>query len=128
VNNPEEWIFCEKCGERNPQNNYACEACGFVLHGTAPAKVHVTDDNSMGGLIPYKNAPALWAYYLGIFAIIPFLGAPLGLAAAITGFIGLGRARENPEVKGKVHAWVGILAGGFFFVLYSSILFVMMNS
>jgi len=30
----------------------------------------------------------------------------------------LHRARERPEAKGKVHAWVGIITGGLFALLY----------
>ena len=28
-------------------------------------------------------------------------------------------AKEHPEVKGKVHAWIGIIVGGFFALLYT---------
>jgi hypothetical protein len=70
-------------------------------------------------VIPYRNGAALAAYYLGVFSLIPCLGAPLGVAAVIFGIIGLRKAGENPEAKGKVHAWVGIIAGGLFGLLWT---------
>jgi hypothetical protein len=48
----------------------------------------------------------------------PLLGFPLGVAALILGLRGLRRAKEHPEARGKAHAWVGIIAGGFFGLLY----------
>jgi hypothetical protein len=105
-------IFCRKCGQKNQENNHKCTQCGFELHAPAPPQYVVTDDNTMGGLIPYKNAPALWAYYLGIFSLIPIVGLPLGLAALVLGIKGEAKARQHPETQGKVHAWVGIVLGG----------------
>ncbi len=63
-------------------------------------------------MIPYRNVPALIAYYLGIFSLIPCIGLLLGIAALILGIMGLKRAGQNPEAKGKVHAWIGIILGG----------------
>lgn len=71
-----------------------------------------------GGLIPYKNGPALAAYYLGVFSVIPVLGLFLGLGALVLGIMGLRMAARQPEVKGKVQAWVGIIVGGFFGLAY----------
>ena len=55
----------------------------------------VTTADGLGGLIPYKNARALWAYYLGVFALIPCIGAPLGIAALVLGIKGLKYARAR---------------------------------
>lgn len=73
-----------------------------------------TPGDATGGLIPYKNVPALAAYYLAIFSLIPLIGMVLGLAALVLGIVGLKKAARQPEVKGKVHAWVGIIVGGLF--------------
>lgn len=80
------------------------------------------EGDATGGVIPYKNPPALVAYYLGVFSLIPFLGAPLGVAALILGILGLKRRREAPAVKGAVHAWIGIVAGGGLALLWISLL------
>lgn len=113
-------MFCSKCGQENRENNFKCTRCGFVLHGRPAPQYIVTDDNTMGGLIPYKNAQALWAYYLGLFSLIPVLGIALGIAAVVLGIKGLRNAEVHPEVRGKIHAWVGIVMGGLFAFLYSA--------
>ena len=113
-------IFCTKCGERNAENNFKCTRCGSLLHGEPPPKYVAADDSGLITFIPYKNSQALLAYYLGIFSIIPCLGSPMGIAALVLGIRGLRFATAHPEAKGKVHAWVGIIAGGFFGLIYTA--------
>ena len=79
--------------------------------------------DSTGGIIPYKNPPALVAYYLGIFGLIPVIGLLLAVAAFILGFIGLSKRKKNPIIKGAAHAWVGIVLG-FFSIAYHSFFIV----
>jgi hypothetical protein len=62
--------------------------------------------------------PALFAYYCGVFSLIPCIGGILGLAAVILGFVGLRVAGDQPSAKGKVHAWIGIILGGVILVLH----------
>ena len=84
---------------------------GSLLAGmTAPPPASVQGD-ATGGVIPYKNAKALLAYYFGIFGLIPILGVPFALAAIILGILGLKFSRANPAVRGQVHAWIGIVLG-----------------
>jgi hypothetical protein len=59
--------------------------------------------------IPYKNGPALTAYYLGIFSLV--CGAFLGIPALILGLKGLKIAKERPEARGGAHAWTGVILG-----------------
>ena len=83
---------------------------------TAPsAPAPASAEGGVSTVIPYKNVPALIAYYVGVFCIIcpPLLCFP----AIILGVIGLRRVKENPEVKGTAHAWIGILSGSFFLLL-----------
>ena len=75
-----------------------------------------------GGLIPYKNPQALLSYYIGLFSLVPLLGLFMGPAAVYLGVKGLKFAKENPIVKGKAHAWVGIVCGGFWTVVYLGLL------
>jgi len=79
------------------------------------------------GLIPYRNGFALAAYYVGLFSCIPFL-FPFGLLAIYLGLRGLKLAREEPEVEGTVHAWVGIVSGGLFCLLWLVVAVVLIVS
>lgn len=72
----------------------------------------------LNALIPYKNVRALIAYYFGVFSAIPLLGLPLGFVAFTLGIFGLRFRRQNPAAGGAVHAWIGIVAGGFFGLLW----------
>ena len=62
-------------------------------------------------LVPYRNGPALAAYYCGIFGLIPIVGFILGPIAFTLGIIGLLRARKNPQAHGTAHAIAGIILG-----------------
>lgn len=75
-----------------------------------PSGAASTGDGT-GGLIPYKNPKALTAYYLGIFGLFPFIGFMLAVPALILGILGLQARKQNPLIKGAVHAWVGIILG-----------------
>lgn len=105
-------IFCRACGLKHSDNAYKCTGCGALLHEELPSQYVVTDNGTMGGLFPYKNAQALWAYYLGVFAFVPFFGILLGIVALILGVRGLRYVDVHPDAQGKAHAWVGIILGG----------------
>ena len=78
---------------------------------TGSQAVPVEKGDSTGGIIPYKNPPALAAYYCGIFSLIPCVGLILGIVAVILGVRGLRRRMQHPLVRGQVHAWIGIILG-----------------
>jgi hypothetical protein len=80
--------------------------------------------DSTGGLIPYKNPKALIAYYLGILSGLPVIGLPLGIAAFVLGIMGLNDRKKNPEIKGSVHAGIGIGCGLIFTLLWGSLIVV----
>ena len=71
-----------------------------------------------GGVIPYKNPAALAAYYLGLFSFIPLLGLFLAIPAFVLGILGLRARKRNPVVRGSVHAWIGIILGGIFTIIW----------
>ena len=77
----------------------------------APAPPAATRDYATGGIIPYRNPCALIAYYLGIVGLIPAIGLVLSVPAVILGIIGLVVRGKNPAVRGKAHAWTGIVLG-----------------
>ncbi len=64
------------------------------------------------GMIPLKNKPALVGYYLGIASLLPILGILFAPFAFVLGIMGLRKFKQNPHVKGHVHAWLGIIFGG----------------
>ncbi len=83
-----------------------------------PVQPQQNEGDATGGLIPYKNAPALIAYYISILSLIPILGIPFGITAFILGIIGLKKRAANPVIKGAAHAWIGIILGGGTTLLY----------
>ena len=105
---------CPDCGTPNADDARRCVHCRVLLDDLE------YEDATIGysGMIPSRNGPALAAYYLGIFAFIPFLGILLGIPAFFLGLKGLKNVARFPEVKGKVHAWIGVLVGGFFSVVW----------
>jgi hypothetical protein len=92
--------------------------CRFCGEKFAPAP-STSEGDSTGGVIPYKNPPALIAYYCGVFSLIaciPFF-VPVPIAALVLGIKGLRKAKAEPHVKGQVHAWIGIVCGSIFGVI-----------
>ena len=71
--------------------------------------------DATGGLIPYKNKHALVGYYMSIGGLllmcVPVLGLGYGIAVLYCGIKGRKNAKEHPEVKGSVHAWIAIIGG-----------------
>ena len=106
---------CPVCGEQIAAAARKCRFCGELFDEPADAGDEPAGDGT-GGLIPYKNVPALIGYYCGVFSIIPCFC--IGLAGLVLGILGLRKVARHPEVKGTVHAWIGILAGGFFGLLW----------
>jgi hypothetical protein len=103
-------MYCPKCGRPNDDNSFRCTACGEIIQPVSqPA---VVADDSINALFPTRNPSALWAYYLGIFSLIPCLGILLGIPAFILGLKARRFAMQNPQAKGGIHAWVGIIVGG----------------
>ena len=112
-----ERIPCPVCGEMIVATAKLCRFCGERLEDASQGRP--AEGDATGGVIPYKNMPALIAYYCGVFSVIPCF--PLGIAAFILGIKGLRRAREHPQVRGRVHAWIGIIVGGLFGLLWTGV-------
>jgi hypothetical protein len=101
-------LFCPRCGAQNEDTRSTCVMCEAPLEGMPPAP---GDVGGLGRLVPTRNPAALVAYYLGIFSLIPILGALLGPAALLLGIKGAKAAPHAPGQVGKVHAWIGIALG-----------------
>jgi len=42
------------------------------------------------------------------------------MPALVLGIMGLRKRAKNPEVKGSVHAWIGIVLGGLFTLIWGA--------
>jgi hypothetical protein len=81
-------------------------------HAAPPYQGGPGEGDATGGVIPYKNMPALLAYYLGIASLLCcFVGVPAGIVPVVLGIVGLQRRAANPAIRGSVHAWIGIVLG-----------------
>ena len=105
-------MFCQKCGTQVQDGSRFCPKCGSAIG--SQTVVVVNDDSGLGILIP-RNTLALWAYYLGIFSLLCGITA---IPALITGILGLRYAKQHPEARGAIHAWVGIIIGGIALLLF----------
>jgi hypothetical protein len=75
--------------------------------------------DATGGIIPYKNPKALIAYYLGLFSILPLIGLVMGVVAVVLGILGLRERKAHPEIKGGIHAGIGIGCGGLMALVWT---------
>lgn len=79
---------------------------------TVAALLQSAQSDSTGGVIPYKNGPALLSYYLAVFSLIPCFGVLTGIPAFFLGLKGLKKVKAEPWVRGTAHAWIGVIGGG----------------
>lgn len=71
----------------------------------------MTTDSGIRPHAPHRNRPARLAYYLGVAALIPVVGALLGPAALALGIKGVRNRNSDPLVGGRGHAFTGIILG-----------------
>ncbi len=109
-------LVAESGGAETPAIEHA--EIGPILRAPPTAPIHVRaepEGDATGGLIPYKNGPALASYYVGIGSWIGLVLSPLGLimgiVAIVLGVKGLKKHKAAPAVHGVAHAWVGIICG-----------------
>ena len=110
--------ICGKCGAQVADQTSNCWQCGAPLNpysfqgsgAKSYSPTHSAGD-ATGGLIPYKNVPALVGYYVSIFSLFPCVPI-LSIAAIVLGIMGLKKVAREPVVRGTVHAWLAIVLGG----------------
>ena len=112
-------MACANCRAELGASDAFCPTCG-AMQQFVPAQPAQTGATHQ--LIPYKNPMALTSYYLGVFSVIPMVGILLGAIAVTLGVMGLRYWRANPQTGGQIHSWIGILAGGFFGLLWLTLL------
>lgn len=79
-------------------------------------------DDTASIIVPYRNPPALAAYYMGLFSLVPALGIILTFPAIILGYMGLRKRAEEPLAHGTAHAWAGIIMGAFSLLAHLAII------
>ncbi len=70
-----------------------------------------TGNERVATIIPWRNKCALIGYYLGIFGLIPVLGAPLSLGGIVLGILGLRHWKRNHRAHGLAHSRVPLACG-----------------
>jgi len=75
-------------------------------------------DDFVGRMVPSGNKPALISYYVALLSLLPALGIVFGVLAVIYGVKGVKLERRHPAVRGGLHAWFGIIFGGFFALVW----------
>lgn len=117
-------IRCPDCSKENETDARFCAGCVTPLTALPTLETPAPDPEGdvTGGVIPYKNIPALAAYYLGLFSSLPILGILLGLVAVPLGVMGLKKKRAEPHVRGTLHAWVGIGCGSLGILVWGGII------
>jgi hypothetical protein len=118
-------IRCQACSCENSEISARCQRCGAALVNPFQSpQAEVVTATAVGGgsdavatVIPYRNANALIAYYLGLFSCFPVLGFPLAIIALWLGVRGLKAVRVDPSAHGTAHAWVGLICGTIGFLI-----------
>lgn len=110
-------MFCPTCGAQAIDGANNCTACGKPLPHKLPP------DNQLKALEPVLPVnTSVWAIaagYLGLFSVLMF-PAPFALA---TGILALRSLKRNPGLRGHVRAWLGIVLGLLFTILFVLMLF-----
>lgn len=105
----------ESSHERRPSihsdNPYAAPE---TINAGPSVEMNSVGEQVLETVVPIKNRPALLSYYTGLFSLFPVFGLPLAVIAVTSGRKGLRNAKENPEVHGKAHAWIGLVCGWLF--------------
>ena len=116
-------MYCAHCGTQNADGSVRCTNCGSELPAAAarvPPPVPEAPSSGVEKIIPYRNAPGLIAYYLGVFSLLG--GFVLGVPALILGVQGVRYANLHPEARGKAHAWTGIILGSLMTLISLSLI------
>jgi hypothetical protein len=83
------------------------------LHAHPPA---TSEDPAMRLVLPVgRTGLAIAAGYLGLFSVIPLVG-PIAVGISIWAILDL---KARPKLSGRGRAYFGLIAGGFFTLLYA---------
>lgn len=96
---------CPSCGEDNPADAKKCGSCGERLN-RRPRRQEQNDesDSPFGKRNDTRHAPALQAYRVAVYSLIPLAGLVLGPAAIVLAVRAWLLARRDPSAKRTAHA------------------------
>jgi hypothetical protein len=98
---------CPACNAESDREAPTCASCGAPL-GRRPRRRGIAEeaDTPFGPDVEEPNRPALRAYRLSVWGLIPPLGLILGPLAVVLGSRARARARTDPDFT----AWGPVLA------------------
>lgn len=99
---------CPTCKTENG-DGARCSTCGGRLSKRVRRRI-VEDAFSLN--VDPANRPAVRAFRMSVFGLIPGLGLILGPIALILGAVARWRGRSNPEFTAAWPAWASIVLGG----------------
>jgi hypothetical protein len=100
---------CPTCNTENGKEGVRCNHCGGRLSRRVRRRA-VEDAFSLN--VDPANRPAVRAFRVSVFGLLPGLGLVLGPVALVLGCVARWRARSNPEFTAAWPAWASILLGG----------------
>jgi hypothetical protein len=105
---PDRWR-CAKCQANNMLNVQQCFRC-HALRTAAPPS-HPVSPHAQGA--PLRQTTDVCAVLAGAFAVLSLWVLPLifGSAGFVLGTVSLARLKENPHLKGKGQALIGVILG-----------------
>ncbi len=106
---------CPRCRQPNEGGACRCPRCGQSLWpASLPDGTHPPANALFEALFPVRNIPALIAFWVCLFALIPGLGILVALAVIGLGVSGLRNARKDPAVGGRWQSWLSVAVAALF--------------
>lgn len=101
--------LCPRCQWPNEDQAAQCPRCGESLGATIPSNGADGAANALvEALFPVKNMPALIAFWVCLFALIPGVGIIVAVVTVVLGARGLRNVRKDPAVGGRWQAQLSI--------------------
>ncbi|MBY0524142.1 MAG: hypothetical protein K2R98_12125 [Gemmataceae bacterium] len=108
---------CPFCGKRIQATSHKCMYCGAFLEAAEGRSIEFPSDelHARKGnwwLPADQSRWAVAAGYLGVLALVPYLGLAFGLLAVMCGVMALRDLNRHPALRGQGRAYLGLVLGG----------------